>query len=153
MTVARLATSQNLLSEVNDQGALARFAPLVVENEAVQWRLGACVHGSRHARGLVRQIDTQRQQTWVFEDKDSKSRPQLVVRAWIHGLARLRSVGAQEVTVVVVDRTLVGYFFHAWRVRSLAMHAALQRLLEATSGLRVVFEPPRPKQGGRPLRA
>jgi hypothetical protein len=143
MIVARFAASQNQLSEVNDQGALARFAPLVVENVGAEWRLGACADGPRRARVVIRQVGTDNRQGGAFEDKESDSAPLIVVRALIVGLARLRSAGAQDVTIVPLDKTLVGYLFRKWRVRSLAMHAALVQLMEAASGLRLSFEAPR----------
>jgi hypothetical protein len=58
----------------------------------------------------------------------------------VDGLTRLKAAGATSVTIVVSDKTLNGYLFHHWRIRSLAMHASLVQLLETAAGLRVSFE-------------
>jgi hypothetical protein len=143
MTVTRLAASRVGSSEASDHGASARFAPLIAENAGAGWRLGAAANGPRRARALVRQVGTDRRHGWAFEERDSASTPEIVVRALTDGVVRLRAIGANDVTIVVLNRTLSGYLFLSWQVHSLAMHAALERLLEASSGLRVSFEPPK----------
>jgi hypothetical protein len=140
MIVSRLVASTVGSSEASDHGASARFAPLIVENENVEWRLVACAAGPRRARVLVRQAGAERVQAWVFEDETSDSSPQVVVLALLDALARLRLAGARNVTVVALDKTLRGYLFHGWRVRSLAMHDSLLRLMAAARGLEVSFE-------------
>lgn len=145
MIVTRFPTTRVWSSAVDDHGASARFAPLIVENENVEWRLVACAAGPRRARVLVRQAGAERAQAWVFEDETSDSNPQIVVLALLNGFARLRATGARNVMVVALDKTVLGYLFHGWRVRSLAMHTSLVHLFDAARGLDVSFELPRSK--------
>jgi hypothetical protein len=129
-------------TRASSTGAPAQSAPAAVENGTV-WRIGLWVDGPHRAHVIARRIDDKWHEGWVFADKESLSVPEIVVRALADGLRRLRDRGATEVTVVVTDRTLHGYGWRGWDVRSLRMLDALRQLQAARAGVRLTWEPGR----------
>lgn len=129
-------------TRASSTGAPAQSAPAAVENGTV-WRIGVWVDGPHQAHVIARRVDDQWHEGWAFADKESLSVPEIVVRALADGLRRLHDRGATEVTVVVTDRTLHGYGWRGWDVRSLRMHVALQQLQSARASIRLLWQPGR----------
>ncbi len=67
----------------------------------------------------------------MVRNDDAQSVPETVLRAYSDGLRLLADLGATDVVLVVLDRTLDGYLRLGWRPRSLAMLRALRGLVQA----------------------
>lgn len=147
--VRTLAVPTAQSSGTNGPGAPARSAPAVVEKGL--WRIGAVARGSRGATLVARQVGCELHERWEIDLPASESRPEAVLLALTDGMARLCERSANAVTVVVTDRTIVGYVWRGWQPRSLRMHRALAQLVGAAEGLALTFERARSgRKRGRP---
>ena len=141
----RLAASTAKSSEAYSTGAPARSAPAAVEKTATPWRLGAVARGPRQALVIVRPPGSSTER-WLVAAPQSESCPEAALLGLHEGLQHVRAHGAIHVTIVVFEDTLAGYLWRGWRPRSLRMHQALRRFLQATDGMTSRFECARPRQ-------
>jgi hypothetical protein len=139
--VRRLAAPTDRSSGARDAGAPARSAPAILEKPSSEWRLVVRASGPKQALVVARRVGTHRSEPWLVRFPESLSRPETVLLALAEGVRCLAGRGARVVTLVVTDKTLDGYLRRGWRPRSLAMHEALVRFVEAASSLTVAFEP------------
>lgn len=135
---SRLAAPMATTSGASSPGAPARSAPAAAEKS--HWRVGAEARGARRAIVIARQVGQVVREQRELDFPASGSPPEAVLLALADGVHQLRDRGADAITIVVVDKTLIGYLRRGWRPRSLRMHAALKLFVEAARGLTVAFE-------------
>lgn len=103
-----------------------------------RWALAARARGPRHV--ALRAVSSDGA-VWRRELRleASTSGAEATAIGLAHGLRALRAAGANEVRILVTERTLDGYLIRGWRPKSVAMVSAMQQLVDGATGLRILF--------------
>ena len=127
-------------SRTRSTGVPAQSTPVAAENPN-HWRLGVWVASPTQCRVVARRLDERAHQYWQFAEPAASSTTSLVLAAIRDAISRLRHRAARHITVVVGDPTLRGYVTRGWRVRSLDVYRAIERLNLEAGNLTVELEP------------